>query len=169
MSAKQLLCCCCLILTFTLTGLAQSENASVSWSGYLNDKSLTGEVYGYLSVSDDKASGSKLRLLCHGRAFTLLLDDELAANAGTVAIAVDSLSEMFFTIEPVDAGQGISNQTDAFWDLIARMVAGATIRIDTGVGGDQQYTLTGFTQAYQDGCGWSGLAGEYTAYLHYYQ
>lgn len=170
MSARQLLCFLCLILAsiYPLAGLAQSDNAHSKWTGYLNDKSLTGEIYGYLSVGDGKSSDGKLRLLCHGSAFALILDDEIAAGAGTVAIEIDSLPAMFFGIDRVDAGQGVSNHSDSFWDLIARMVAGATIRIDTGVGDKQQYTLSGFTQAYQTGCGWSAQAQKYTAFLQHY-
>lgn len=169
MSTKQLLCCLCVLVTSLFQSANATNSSTNNWTGYLNDKSLTGEVYGYLSVSDAETAGSKLRLLCHGGEFALLFDDKIVATSGTVAIGVDTLPEVFFTIDRFDAGQGISNNSDEFWDLIAQMVAGASLRVDTGAGHVHQYSLYGFTRAYLTGCGWSGLAEGYQEFLPYYR
>ena len=158
-------------LLSTLLINCETVNASERWSGYINNKSLNGEPYGYVSSLSNSRPASKLRLLCHSDdVFALYFDQHIIADSSTtVDIAVDNLPVVSLAVERVDAGLVVSNQQPDFWKLIAQMAAGLTLVIDSGVQGWHQFSLSGFTNALISNCGWSSEVEKYQTYLHHYR
>ena len=161
----------CRALLSTLLIICQTSSAAEDWSGYINDKSLSGEPYGYVSSLSTSRPTSKLRLLCHSDdVFTLYLDEDIIADsATTVDLSVDSLPVVSQVISRVKGTIVISNQQPDFWDLIAQMAAGVTLTIDSGALGIHQYSLSGFTHSLLSYCGWSGEARKYQYFLYRYR
>ena len=158
-------------LLSTLLINCETVNASERWGGYINNKSLNGEPYGYVSSLSNSGPASKLRLLCHSDdVFALYFDQHIIADSSTtVDIAVDNLPVVSLAVERVDAGLVVSNQQPDFWKLIAQMAAGLTLVIDSGVQGWHQFSLSGFTNALISNCGWSSEVEKYQTYLHHYR
>ena len=158
-------------LLSTLLINCETVNASERWSGYINNKSLNGEPYGYVSSLSNSRPASKLRLLCHSDdVFALYFDQHIIADSSTtVDIAVDNLPVVSLAVGRVDAGLVVSNQQPDFWKLIAQMAAGLTLVIDSGARGWHQFSLSGFTNALMSNCGWSSEVEKYQTYLHHYR
>ena len=156
---------------FLLTLIMFSRVVSAgNWTGYINDKSLKGERYGYLSSVSSTQPLSKFRLLCHSDSVVTLYIDEKIVDGrySTINLRVDQLPVVNLAVSAIDGRVELSNQSVGFWMVIAQMAAGVTLSIDAG-SELHQYSLEGFTQSYNNQCGWSGEARKYRNYLHHYR
>lgn len=149
----------------------QTVLAAQDWSGYINDKSMSGNTYGYLSTVSKSSPVSKLRMLCHSSGVSTLYFDEEIIGENTIALSltVDRLPVVDLAISRLGGRYGLTSQATEFWKLIAQLVAGASLKISSGAGRLHQYSLAGFTDSYLSNCGWLSGAREYQEYLHRYR
>ncbi len=163
---------CCEVLLLALFLFCQSALADAQdWSGYLNDKSVSGNTYGYMSTVSKSRPVSKLRVLCHfDGVSTLYFDEEIIdENTTTLSLTVDRLPVINLAVNRLGRKYEFSSQEPEFWKLIAQLVAGANLKIDSGTAQLHQYSLAGFTNSYLSNCGWSGGAKKYQQYLQHYR
>ena len=158
-------------LLFTSIMVSFNVNASDDWSGYITDKLLNSENYGYSSTISDSNPTSKLWLVCQPNSvFTLLADGIISSDTtSSVKITVDGLPAVYLTASRVNNRFEISNQNPEFWRLIAQMSAGVKLVIDSGSGVLHQYSLSGFTNSFLNVCDWSVEAKQFQQYLDEYR
>lgn len=158
-----------LLLTSVVTSF--EAKAADDWNGYLNDKLLSGEKYGFLSSISDSSPINKLRLVCHSDGlFSLSVDAALFTDAvSLIKITVDKLPSVYLTARRVNDSYEIYNDSPEFWKLIAQMSAGIKLNIDSGAGGLHQHGLSGFTDSFLSVCGWSDDAKQFQQYLDQYR
>lgn len=161
------------ILLLTIVLFLSSQALAADWQGYLKEKSIAGQSFGYLA---NETTGSSvgytiLRLTCfapHG--FRMYLDEQLLQNDQPKRIsgAVDNLPDITLPLHQQRNRFFISDKDPAFWDLVAQMIAGTKLRLryqDTQI----TYRLVGFTSAYRNYCGWMQNAEDYQQHIHKYR
>ena len=158
-------------LLFNSVVTSFEAKAADDWHGYLNDKLLSGEKYGFLSSISDTSPVNKLRLVCHSNGlFTLSVDAALFTEAtALIKNTVDKLPSVYLTARRVNGSYDIYNDSPEFWKLIAQMSAGIKLNIDSGAGSLHQHGLSGFTYSFLDVCGWSDDAKQFQQYIDRYR
>lgn len=161
-----------LLLTLVVI-LGDQALAASDWKGYLKEKSIAGQSFGYLA--NETTSGSVgytvLRLTCfepHG--FRIYLDEQLLQSdkPSRISGAVDKLPDITLPLHQQRNRFFISDKDPAFWDLVAQMIAGTKLQLryqDTEI----TYALGGFTSAYRNYCGWMQNAQDYQQHIHKYR
>lgn len=161
------------ILLLTLALLISSQTLAADWQGYLKEKSIAGQSFGYIAneTTGTSVGYTILRLTCfapHG--FRLYLDEQLLQNDEPARISgsVDNLPDITLPLHQQRNRYFVSDEDPAFWDLMAQMIAGTKLRLRYQ---DNQitYRLGGFTRAYQNYCGWMQNAQDYQQHIHKYR
>jgi hypothetical protein len=140
---------------------------NAAWSGYLNTRTMSDLSYGFMVAKSVATSSGTLRFVClSDNRFYLLFDRKImnAVSGSGVTVAIDGLPGIRLPLSRFGDDIAVSHKASEFFRLVAQMSAGSWIT----VGGEHQYSLIGFTGAYQNACGSFETAGRYKQFLHMY-
>lgn len=160
-----------LILSTILYLWAAAAISDSSWQGYINDKGQLGEKYGYIETASHTAKG-KLRLTCYPPlGFRMYLNEALLASGppDQVTFRVDRLTEHSFPVYQDGSHYFISDRSEGFWDLVAQLIAGITLKVQVSESVQASYSLRGFSNIYNSNCGWISDAENYRQFISRYR
>lgn len=146
-------------------------NAIAEWSGDITDETIVGRPFGHLTSTSDYFGDTELKLVCfEENSVWLYLDKRItnSAPAPNITVSVDRLPPIYLAFQRKGENYTITNQRPDFWKLIAQMAAGAVLKVDID-GIQHRYNLTGFSNSYEENCGWVNSANNYHTYLSWYQ